>query len=188
MNTKLQTLAPLAGASLSKQALLAIGGAVFLAGLSQVAVGGPVPMTLQTLAVMLIGLTFGLRLGVATVVAYLAAGAAGMPVFASFNAGLPYMMGPTGGFLAGFIACAAIVGFAADKGITKSWVGTIAALVIGTVVLFALGYSYLSTLIGAEKAWQFGVAPFILGDAIKIALAALIGKGVLKGAEGFAKL
>lgn len=188
MNVSQNTLAPLAGASIGKQVLLVVGGAVFLTGLTQLAIGGPVPFSLQTLGVMLIGLTLGARLGGATILTYLGAGLAGLPVFTNFGAGPAHFVGPTGGFLVGFLACALIVGYAADRGITKSWVGTFAALIVGTVALFALGFAYLSTLIGAEKAWTFGVAPFILGDAIKIVIAALIGKGVIKGAQELSRL
>ncbi|MEM0899413.1 MAG: biotin transporter BioY [Pseudomonadota bacterium] len=177
-----------ASGSIGKNALLVGGGVALLFGMSQVAIGGPVPMTLQTLAVMLIGLTFGFRLSVATVGTYLAIGAAGAPVFAKFAGGAHHFVGGTGGFLVGFLVCAAIIGFAVDRGITKGWVGTFAALLTGITVVFALGYAWLAHLIGPEKAWQFGVAPFILGDAIKVVLAALIGKGVIKGAGDLAKL
>lgn len=188
-NSALTTLAPLAGSSLGKKALLAFGGSLFLAALSQITVPMlPVPMTLQTLAVMLIGLTFGGRMAAATVALYLVEGAAGFPVFAGFAGGAQHLVGPTAGYLFGFLGAAALIGFAADKGLTKSWMGTVGLLLAGEVLLFGLGYVWLGYNIGFEKAWAFGVVPFLIGDAIKVALAALIGKGVLKGAAQFAKL
>ncbi len=183
LNSSLTTIAPLAGASIAKQATIAVIGTIGLAALSQVAVGYPVPTTLQTLGVMLIGLTFGFRLATATLVAYLAGGAAGLPFFAPFGAG-------TSGYLVGFLAAAALIGTLADRGFTRSWAGTIAALFAGEVVIFALGVAWLSHAfnMSASEAIAAGLTPFIVVDAIKLALAALIGKGVLKGAEHFAKL
>ncbi len=181
--SRLETLAPLAGSSLAKQALLVVGGSLFLAAMSQVAVGYPVPTTLQTLAVMLIGLTFGFRLATATLVAYLVGGAAGLPFFAPFGAG-------TTGYLIGFLFAAALIGYLADRGFTRGWIGTIAALFAGEVVIFGLGVTWLGYAFGmsASEAIAAGLTPFIVVDAIKVALAALIGKGVLKGASQFAKL
>lgn len=194
LQSKLSSLAPIAGASLTKQALLVFGGCLFLAALSQVAIGYPVPTTLQTLAVMLIGLTFGFRLATATVALYLLAGAAGLPVFAKFSAGLATLGGATGGYLAGFLLAAALIGYLADRGFTKSWVGTIAALVAGEAIIFGLGTPWLGFMLAEKLGWttaqvvQYGFTDFMGVDAVKVALAALIGKGVLKGAEQFAKL
>jgi biotin transport system substrate-specific component len=181
--SRLTTLAPLAQSSLAKQALLVVGGSLFLAGISQVAVGYPVPTTLQTLGVMLIGLTFGFRLASATLVVYLAGGAAGLQFFAPFGAG-------TSGYLIGFLFAAALIGYLADRGFTRSWLGTIAALFAGEAVIFGLGVVGLSYAfsMSASEAIAAGLTPFLLVDTIKMALAALIGKGVLKGASQFAKL
>jgi biotin transport system substrate-specific component len=184
----LSTLAPLAGQSLVRQAGLAVAGSWLLAALSQVEIGAPVPMTLQTLGVMLIGLTFGFRLAVAAIALYLLQGAAGLPVFSGFSGGMAHFAGPTGGYLAGFLAGGALIGFFADKGLTKSWGGTVVALAAGLAVVFALGLAWLGQIVGYDKAVEFGLTPFILGDAIKLGLAALIGKGVLSGASGFARL
>lgn len=144
----------------------------------------PVPMTLQSLAVMAIAVTFGLRLGVTTVLAYLGQGALGLPVFTNtppLVAGPAYFMGPTGGFLAGFVVLAIIVGYAADRGWSRSVPKLAAALVAGEVIMMAMGFTWLAgfaqlstsaTGIGMEKAWSMGVAPFLLGDLLKIALVA----------------
>lgn len=187
-NTALSTLEPLTGSSLARKALLVFGGSLFLAALSQITVPMlPVPMTLQTLAVMLIGLTFGGRMAAATVALYLIEGAAGLPVFAGFAGGAAHLVGPTAGYLFGFLGAAALIGFAADNGLAKSWMGAIGVLLAGEVLLFTLGYLWLGYMIGYDKAWQFGVVPFLIGDVIKVALAVLLGKGVLKGAALFAK-
>ncbi len=152
--------------------LLAIAGSLLIAVAGQIKVPFyPVPATLQTLAVFVIAATFGLRLGVATVALYLVEGAAGMPVFTG-GAGLAYLAGPTGGFLAGFLAAAAIIGWTADRTNDRKPLVLFAATLIGATVLMAMGWTWLSGLIGAEKAWMFGVQPFILGELAKVALAA----------------
>lgn len=142
----------------------------------------PVPMTLQTFAIMFIAAAYGSRLGVATIVAYLAAGFVGLPVFAYAAAGPSYFLGTTGGFLVGFIVCAAIVGGAADRGWDRSPLRIGAAMIVGDAVVFLLGFLWLAffahlssgaTGIGAAAAWTNGVANYLLGDGLKIAIAAL---------------
>jgi biotin transport system substrate-specific component len=136
---------------------------------------GPVDMSLQTLVVMLIAAAFGMRLGVATLLLYMAEGAMGFPVFQSTpekGIGVAYMLGSTGGYLAGFVAMAAIVGWAADRGWDRSIVSFLAATLTAEVVMMAMGYAWLSGLIGADAAWQFGVVPFMVPDLVKVGLAA----------------
>ena len=145
----------------------------------------PVPMTLQTLAVMLIGATYGSRLAVATVLAYIAEGAIGIPVFANTPpqiAGPAYLIGPTAGYIWGWVAAAAIIGYAADRGWSRSVPKLAAAMLAGEVVVFGLGFAWLAwfaTLssgavgMGAGKALAAGVTPFILADLLKLALATL---------------
>jgi biotin transport system substrate-specific component len=146
----------------------------------------PVPMTLQTGVVALLAAAYGLRLGVATVVLYLVEGAAGFPVFAS-GGGLAYFTGPTAGFLIGFIPAAAIIGWAAER-LGKNLIGLFIAMVAGDAVVFVLGFVWLAwfaamssgaTGIGAAAAFTNGVAKFVLGDLVKLALAAaLVSAGV----------
>ena len=134
----------------------------------------PVPMTLQTLVVLLIGVTFGWRMGVAIVLAYLAQGAMGLPVFAGTpekGLGLLYMAGPTGGYLMGFVLAAATTGWLAERGLDRSLIGTAIAMIAGNVVIYACGLVWLSTFVGMDKAVTFGMAPFLFGDLMKIALA-----------------
>jgi biotin transport system substrate-specific component len=142
----------------------------------------PVPMTLQTFAVMALAAAYGSRLAVATVVAYLVEGLAGIPVFAGAAAGPAYFLGPTGGFLAGFIALAFVVGTAADRGWDRSIAKLFAAMIVADAVVFALGFAWLAwfatlsnggTGLGVVNAFKFGVLPFLLADLLKIALAAL---------------
>lgn len=135
----------------------------------------PVPATLQTLVVMLIGAFYGPRLAAATVLAYLAEGAAGLPVFVGTperGIGLLYMTGPTGGFLIGFVAMAATAGWLAAKGFARTLVGALGVALAANVVLYAFGLAWLGTLIGFDKAIAGGAVPFLLSDAVKIGLAA----------------
>lgn len=160
------------------QILLAIVGTLLLTLSAKTKVVlGPVDMSLQTLAVFLIAMAFGARLAVATVLLYLAEGAFGIPVFQGTpekGLGIAYMLGSTGGYLAGFVAIAAIVGWAADRGWDRSPVRLFGAILVAEIVMLALGFAWLATLIGPDKAWQFGVAPFIVPDLIKVALASAL--------------
>ncbi|MBL0370804.1 biotin transporter BioY [Rhizobium sp. KVB221] len=184
-----QTLESMLGGSLARKATITVLGSLFLAALSQIEVPFfPVPMTLQTLGVMLIGLTFGFRLATATVALYLVEGFIGLPVFAGFAFGPAVFVGGTAGYLFGFLGAAALMGFAADRGMTKSWLGAALTLLAGEVVIFGLGIAYLAYLYGFENALAYGLYPFVLADLVKMALAVLIGKGVIKGASRFAKL
>ena len=188
--TDISTLEAIAGGSLARKAAIVVGGSIFLAVLSQIAVPFfPVAMTLQTLAVMLIGVTFGFRLATATVVLYILEAAAGLPVFTGFANMAELIAKPyTSGYIAGFLVAAGVMGFMADRGVTKGWIGMIATLLVGEVIIFALGIAVLAYLIGFEASLQAGLYPFLLGETLKFVLAALIGKGVLKGAARFAQL
>jgi biotin transport system substrate-specific component len=138
---------------------------------------GPVDMSLQTLVVLLIAAAFGMRLGVATLLLYMAEGAMGFPVFQSTperGLGVAYMLGSTGGYLAGFVVMAAIVGWAADRGFDRSPIKLFGVMLAADAIMLAMGFAWLATLIGVEKAWLGGVAPFIVPDLIKVALAAAL--------------
>lgn len=138
----------------------------------------PVPMTMQTFVVLAVGMAFGWRLGAATVVLYLMEGAVGLPVFAGtpeLGIGLAYMMGPTGGYLAGFVAAAAAVGWLGERGWDRRVTTTLAAMVIGTTIIFLFGTVWLGTVIGWDKpVIELGVTPFLPGAVFKIALAAAL--------------
>ena len=141
----------------------------------------PVPMTMQTFAVLVIGMAYGWRLGTATVALYLIEGAVGLPVFTGTperGIGVLYMVGPTGGFLVGFVAGAAISGWLAEQGWDRSIIRMLGAMLAGETVLFAFGLGWLLHLVGVTKAIEFGLAPFVWAEIFKIALAAAVMPGV----------
>lgn len=151
---------------------LAIGGSWLLALSARIVVPmAPVPMTMQSLALLLIAAIYGRRLACETVLAYLAQGALGLPVFASGANGLAYMAGPTGGFLLGFVLTAALVGYFFDRGAGDSRVQAFAALTIGHFVLFVPGVLWLATYAGFNGAMSTGLVPFIPGTLVKVVLA-----------------
>ena len=164
------------GSNILRFVLLAVVGSVLLTISAKVQVPfWPVPMTMQTMVVLIIGLTFGPGLGAATVALYVMEGALGLPVFAGTpekGLGLAYMAGPTGGFLAGMFLSALALGKLAQLGWGRSVASAIGALMIGEVIIFGLGLTWLSYLIGFEKAVQFGFMPFALSEVLKIGLAA----------------
>jgi biotin transport system substrate-specific component len=131
-------------------------------------------MTLQTLVVLVIGAAYGWRLGVATVMAYLAEGAIGLPVFAGPVGGLAPFMGPTGGYLVGFVAAAFIVGWLSERGWDRSAPLLFVAMGLGHIVILAAGFAWLAfgMKLGPEKAWLVGIAPFVAASVIKNALGA----------------
>ncbi|MBL6945234.1 MAG: biotin transporter BioY [Rhodospirillales bacterium] len=161
-----------------RQALLALAGTALLTISAKIQVPfWPVPMTMQTFAVLVIAMAYGPRLGVATVALYLAEGAAGLPVFAGTPAtgiGLAYMAGPTGGYLIGFMAAAMAVGVLARRGWDRNILSGLAAFFIGDAIIFACGVGWLSAIVGLEKAFAAGMLPFLPGEAVKIALAAAL--------------
>jgi biotin transport system substrate-specific component len=134
----------------------------------------PVPLTMQTFAVLAIGAALGWRLGLATVLLYLAEGAAGLPVFAGTpekGIGLAYMMGPTGGYLLGYLPAAAVCGWLAERGWDRSVALTALAMLAGTVMIYLPGLLWLGAVVGWDKpvlAW--GLTPFLLGDLLKLGL------------------
>lgn len=175
--------------NLIRQAGLVLGASLFIAVAAQVSVPFyPVPLTLQTLAILLVGFALGARLGAFAVLAYLAEGAMGLPVFANFNNGAAFF-GPTAGFLVGFLALAWIAGKAADMGI-RSIVGTAVAALIASAVLYIPGIAWpmaVAQATGLEGSWigqdfvsyywAYFMKPFMIGDAVKAVLAALIVTG-----------
>ncbi len=162
-------------ANFLRLAILAVAGTALMAISAKIQVPmWPVPMTMQTFAVLVIAMSFGFRLAAATLLLYLAEGAVGLPVFAS-GAGLAYLAGPTGGYLVGFFVAAALVGWLAERGWDRSVVPTVVAMALGTAIIFGLGVSWLSVVLGDfDKAVGAGLTPFLVGAAVKIALAAAV--------------
>ena len=160
--------------------LLAIAGSLLMWVSAKIKVDFyplPVPMTLQTLALFGIAAAYGMRLGVATIALYLIEGALGLPVFAGTpekGIGLTYMFGPTGGYLASYMIAAAIVGYAVDRGLGRNPYKLFGAMLVAEIVILGMGMAWLAYLFGAEKAFAFGVGPFIVTDLVKIALAACL--------------
>ena len=138
----------------------------------------PVPVTMQTFVVLTIGMAFGWRLGTAAVLLYLAQGAFGLPVFAGTpekGIGLAYMAGPTGGYLVGFVLAAGVVGWLAEKKWDRNVFTAAAAFLIGNAVLYVPGLIWLGFVLGWDKpVLEFGLYPFLPGDALKLVLAAAL--------------
>lgn len=134
----------------------------------------PVPMTLQIAAILLIAAAGGLRFGTETLVGYLALGAAGLPVFAGTpekGIGLGYMMGPTGGYLLGFLLAAIVVGWAVQRFGRKA---ALWSMPLGIALIYIPGLAWLSAFVPSDKLLAFGLTPFLLADALKVAIALLV--------------
>ncbi|MGL4231286.1 MAG: biotin transporter BioY [Casimicrobium sp.] len=144
--------------------LLALVGALLLTVSAKTQIPfWPVPMTMQTYVVLVLGMAYGARLGVATVGLYLMLGAMGLPVFAGTpekGVGLSYMLGPTGGYLVGFLVGAWLCGKLAARGFDRGFLKTLIAMSIGHAVIFVFGVAWLAQLMAIEKAFTAGVAPF----------------------------
>lgn len=166
-------LAPLAEKSLLTHIALVVIGSLLIAASSQIQVPFyPVPMTMQTFAVLLVGAVGGRRLGAETVSLYLAEAAIGLPFLAGGAGGLHHFAGPTAGYLYGYVAAAYIVGWLVERGAARNLITLVGSLLLGDAILFALGALWLGYLFNANVAWTAGVLPFLLGDAAKIALVA----------------
>ncbi len=134
----------------------------------------PVPLTLQTLGVLFTGAVLGSRRGALALVLYLAEGAAGLPIFAGGASGVAHLLGPTGGYLAGFVVAAGVVGWLAERGWDRRLVWTALAMAAGNVIIYALGVAWLAVYLGdLQTAVVNGVLIFVPGDLIKIVVAAL---------------
>lgn len=134
----------------------------------------PVPVTLQTFAVLLTGALLGSRRGALAVFTYLAEGLAGLPVFAGWSGGIAHLLGPTGGYLLGFVAAAYVTGALFERGWGAKPLATFLALLAGNIALYALGLPWLTLYVGAGRAVALGLLPFVAGDVAKIALAATL--------------
>ncbi|MCZ8314052.1 biotin transporter BioY [Phreatobacter sp.] len=167
--------AALPGLTLRSLALVAGGVCLITLGAKASVPFWPVPLTLQTLAISVVAAAYGLRLGVATVGAYLLAGLLGAPVFAGWSVGIAPFMGPTGGFLVGFLVMAAIIGAAADRGWDKAWPKILGAMALANVIVFVPGLIWLGTFTGyGAKLLAAGLWPFALGTLVKTALGAAL--------------
>ena len=169
----LETVAPRGG--LLTAAAAAVLGSLLLAASAKVQVPfWPVPMTMQSMVVILLGMAYGSRLAAATVLFYLAQGAFGLPVFAGAGAGPAYMMGPTGGYLAGFVLGAFATGWLAERGWDRTPLKAVAAMAIGHAMVFVPGVAWMAVLFGGEKAIALGLTPFLAASLLKTALGAAV--------------
>lgn len=171
---------------LVRAAVLALIGSLLLWASAKVQVPFyPVPMTMQTAVVFLLGIAYGPKLAVGTVLLYIAEGAMGLPVFAGTperGIGLPYILGPTGGYIASWLLAAAITGYVAER--RQHWLAIGSSVLVATLLIYLLGAAWLAGFVGVEKALALGVVPFLLGDAVKIALVTAIAVAGLRGAAG----
>jgi len=170
-----------------KQAVMVVLGIMALAIMAKVKVPmWPVPITMGTFAVLTIGATYGPRLGLTTILGYMIIGALGFDVFAGSTAetaGLTYMMGGTGGYLVGYVLATLALGFAARAGWDRSVLLMAAALLVANALIYLPGVAWLSVLYeGKTLAWavEVGLVPFLIGDALKLGLAALLVPGLWK--------
>ena len=139
----------------------------------------PVPMTMQTFIVFIIGMAYGWKLAFSTLVVYLIEGALGLPVFAK-GGGLLYLTGPTAGYLYGMTIAAGVIGYFAERNYNESYFKSFISLSIGTFIIFLLGVGYLGSIIGYDKALAGGLYPFIPSEFFKIGLAVAIIPSITK--------
>ena len=151
-----------------KNILLVLGGVAFLSIMSQILIPlpyTPVPISLGTFGVTLMALLYGRKLGTATILSYVVAGSLGAPIFAGGKAGS--LFSPTGGYILGYIVATIILGYLADRGVTKSYVKTILSLTLSSAIILTLGSLVLSLFVPGKNAFIIGVLPFLPGDALK---------------------
>ena len=165
--------------SLVVKVAIVVAGSILLAISAKLQVPFyPVPVTMQTLVVLVLGMTLGSRLAFATLALYLIEGMAGLPVFAGTpekGIGLAYMMGPTGGYLIGYLLAATLTGWLAERGFDRSLPKAAFALVLGNVAIYVPGILWLGSVIGWDKpVLAYGLTPFLVGDALKLALGACL--------------
>lgn len=156
---------------------LVLGGSLVIALLAQVAIPlpfTPVPITGQTLGVLLIGALLGRWRGVVAVFAYLMEGLAGLPVFAGATAGPAVLVGPTGGYLVGFVFAAYLVGWFAEKGWDRTVWKAFVMMAAGTGIILTTGAILLTAFIPAGQVFNMGVLPFLPGAMIKILIAMVL--------------
>ena len=157
-----------------REIVIGLAGIVLLGLAAQVQIPlEPVPITGQTFGVLLIGALLGARRGALTVGGYVAAGVAGLPIFAGGAAGIGRLFGPTGGYLIGFIAAAWIVGWLSERGWDRRLGTAAAAMLLGTTAIYIFGLAWLAVFVGWGQVIALGLAPFVMGDLLKLALAAL---------------
>lgn len=161
-------------AGLGYHLALVVGGSLLVALAAQVEIPmWPVPVTMQTFAVLLVGGLLGSRLGAMSLLLYLAEGALGLPVFAGGAGSMLHFAGPTAGYLFGFVAAAFVVGWLCERGWSRKVETAVFAMLLGTAAIYLFGLPWLAQFTGWDKVLQLGLLPFIPGDVLKAILAAL---------------
>jgi len=156
---------------------LIIFGSLFVAISSQIAFYlpfTPVPITGQTFAVLIIGAVLGSKRGGWSLVLYVLEGILGLPVFAGATGGMAVLFGPTAGYLIGFIPAVILVGYLSEKGYDRNWISMLFALFLGLAVIYLFGIIRLFSFVGKEKVFLLGVAPFLVGDVLKIGMVMIL--------------
>lgn len=162
--------------TLATDLILVSVGSLLVAGFAQVRIPipfSPVPITGQTFAVLLVGAALGSRRGAASMLLYLAAGLNGLPVFAGGAAGAARLLGPTGGYLIGFLPAAYVIGRFAERGLDRRWTSALPVFLVGNIIIYAAGVAWLAQFVGLAQAVISGVVPFIFLDLVKALLAAV---------------
>lgn len=161
---------PVTRHSIFSKILIVVFCTLLLALSAKIQVPLKVPVTMQTFVVLVLGSMLGSRLAFATGALYLLEGAVGLPVFAT-GAGIAYLVGPTGGYLIGFVIAMVLMGKLAEYGWDRNVVKMLAAMLIGESIIFGFGVGWLSTMVGVTKAVNLGLTPFLLSESFKIVLA-----------------
>ncbi len=163
--------------SMTKDAFLILGGSLLVAALAQITVYlpfTPIPITGQTLGVLLVGVSLGARRGALALGLYLLEGLIGLPFYANGQSGLAHFLSARGGYLVGFIASAYVTGLLAEKKLDRHWKTALPAFFIGQSVIFLFGLPWLGYVVGFDHVFTAGLLPFLPGEVIKVALAAAI--------------
>ncbi len=163
--------------SLTANIVIVLSGSILLALLARLSIPvpfSPVPITGQTFGILFLGAMLGSRIGTLTVITYIFEGLIGLPVFAGGTMGFLYLLGPTGGYLIGFIPAVYLVGYLSEKEWANNFSSTFLTMIIGTSVIFTFGISWLAVTAGFETALAIGLYPYLPGAAVKIILATVI--------------
>jgi biotin transport system substrate-specific component len=173
--TLVDALWPSSALNRTRDFILVLGGSLLVALSAQLEIPlTPVPITAQTFAVLLLAALYGSKRGTATMATYLALGIIGLPVFAGGTVGIARLLGPTGGYLMGYLPAAFVVGWLSEKGWDRRAWTTALSMIVGNAIIYLTGVAWLSRFVGDNVVLDVGVLPFLPGAALKIALATVL--------------